>query len=123
VKNAAFMDVALSSQHMSSRAASFQLARYRVLVAQSSWVPYGYKIQWPVVGGESQGSLYLIVMEGPHRHSAQIESHSLQQQVLAGMASLQLDISLSTRAVFALGALVEGSDDENRWGLSNPILQ
>ncbi len=65
----------------------------------------------------------LQIIKGADRYRTQIQSHGLQEQVLRGVASLQMHVTRGASfAVFSCGALVHPNDYENGCRLAHAIL-
>jgi hypothetical protein len=61
---------------------------------------HGDEVERLMVGGEGKGGLNLVIVEGAHGHRPQVQSHGLEEDVLAGVACLQLDVALGPATVF-----------------------
>ena len=89
------------------------LSYLRRIVRQMS---HSDEIQRFVVNWQAHYLLDLFVMEGADGYCSQVQRHSLQQEVLGRVASLQLDVAgASLRAILLGRTFVHGRHYKHRW--------
>lgn len=74
----------------------------------------GYQIERLMVRRQIQNAAYTVVLEGSNWDSAQAERDCLQQDVLRGVAGLQVDVAgAACRTISLFGSAKDRSEDDS----------
>ena len=63
-------------------------------------MPHRDEVEGLVVRGKGEDSLDLVIVEGADGHRPQVQSYSLEEDVLGSVARLQLHVAFGPAAVF-----------------------